>query len=119
MNLVADESVDEQIVDHLRRDGHDVLYITEMAPGTSDDVILHQANQLRALLITVDKDFGELVYRQNLVHAGVFLVRLAGIPSEDKARIVADVLRERGAEMLDAFSVVARGSLRIRRYQAT
>ena len=37
MNFLADESVDRQIVDALREDGHAVLYVTEMDPGISDD----------------------------------------------------------------------------------
>ena len=118
MNLVADESIDRQIVVHLRRHGHDVLYITELAPGTSDDVILQQANHLGALLITADKDFGELVYRQKFIHTGVLLLRLAGVPPDDKASTVVKALHERGTEMSDSFSVVARGSVRIRKQQA-
>jgi predicted nuclease of predicted toxin-antitoxin system len=75
MNLLVDESVDRQIADRLRRDGHDVKYITEIAPGTSDDIILRRANLDGALLITADKDFGKLAFRQKLLHAGVLLVR--------------------------------------------
>ena len=117
MNLLADEGVDRQIVERLRQDGHDVLYIAEMTPGISDDAILSRANALDTLLITADKDFGELVYRQNLVHAGVLLIRLAGVPPEGKARIVSTALRERSTEMADAFSVVTSGTIRIRRRQ--
>lgn len=63
MNLLADEGVERQIVERLRQAGHDVWYIAEMEPGIADDVILAQANASQALLITLDKDFGELVYR--------------------------------------------------------
>lgn len=44
MNLLVDESVDRQIADRLGREGHDVEYITEIAPGTSDDTILRRAD---------------------------------------------------------------------------
>ncbi len=63
MNLLADESVDRPIVEQLRQDGHDVLYVAEMEPGIPDDVVLQRANEHQALLVTEDKDFGELVYR--------------------------------------------------------
>lgn len=115
MNLLADEGVDRPIVEHLRREEHHVLYIAEMSPGISDDVILAQANAENALLLTLDKDFGELVFRQGLVHAGVILLRLAGLQPVTKARIVVTVLRERGIEMVNAFSVIAPGSVRIRK----
>jgi predicted nuclease of predicted toxin-antitoxin system len=74
MNLLADESVDKPIVELLRQDGHDVLYVAEMQPGIPDDVVLQRGNEHRALLVTEDKDFGELVYRQGLVHLGVILI---------------------------------------------
>mgnify|MGYP002628041632 FL=1 len=69
MYLLADEGVERQIVERLRSDGHSVAYIAEMSPGISDEVILAQANDERALLVTFDKDFGELVFRQRLSRA--------------------------------------------------
>ncbi len=59
MNLLADEGVDKPIVDKLRQGGHEVAYIAEMSPGIDDDTILRQANDSGALLLTLDKDFGE------------------------------------------------------------
>jgi predicted nuclease of predicted toxin-antitoxin system len=63
MNILADESVDRQIVERLRQDGHEVLYIAEMEPSIEDDLVLERANERSALLVTADKDFGELVFR--------------------------------------------------------
>ncbi|MDZ7261597.1 MAG: DUF5615 family PIN-like protein [candidate division KSB1 bacterium] len=117
MNLLADESVDKPIVEQLRQEGHDVLYVAEMEPSIPDDVVLQRANEHQALLVTEDKDFGELVYRQGLIHFGVILVRLAGLSSPNKARIVSKVLAERAAEMPDAFSGISPGMVRIRHKQ--
>jgi hypothetical protein len=66
-------------------------------------------------LITADKDFGELVFRQKRVHSGVLLLRLAGLSNAAKAELVAETCRNRETELLGAFSVVAPGQLRIRR----
>lgn len=63
MKLVADESIDRQIVEHLRKDGHLISYVAEMEPGISDDFVLNLANREHALLLTADKDFGEMVFR--------------------------------------------------------
>ncbi len=62
MNFVVDEGVDLQIVKALRKKRHDVLYIAELASGITDDLVLQYANQQDRILITRDKDFGELVY---------------------------------------------------------
>ncbi|MDH3600690.1 MAG: DUF5615 family PIN-like protein [Candidatus Tectomicrobia bacterium] len=117
MNLVADEGVDGHMVARLRQDGHDVLYIAEMEPSLSDDMVLSRANAQGALLLTEDKDFGELVFRQGLVHTGVVLIRLAGLSSQMKATMVSAVFRDHAAELPDAFSVISPGMVRIRRRQ--
>lgn len=115
MNLLADESIDRQIVEKLRQDGYEVLYVAELAPSEPDEEVLYRANSLQAVLITADKDFGELVYRLGRIHAGVILLRLSGLSPMVKADIVSAALHERGAEMIDSFSVVTHATIRIRR----
>jgi predicted nuclease of predicted toxin-antitoxin system len=115
MNLLADESVDRQMIERLRQDGHEVLYIAEMEPGIADDVVLERANEQSALLMTADKDFGELVFRdKRLTAGGVMLIRLAGLSAERKAEIVSDACREHAAEFPNHFSVISPGRIRIR-----
>jgi uncharacterized protein (DUF433 family)/predicted nuclease of predicted toxin-antitoxin system len=106
MKLVADEGVDKPIVDALRNSGFDVIYVAELAAGMVDAAVLSAASQTGSLLITFDKDFGELVYRQRLGSAGVVLIRLAGLAGDAKARIVTQTLRERSSDMRGAFSVI-------------
>jgi predicted nuclease of predicted toxin-antitoxin system len=116
MNVFADESVDRPIVDRLRQDGHNVIYVAELAASISDDVVLATANSQGALLLTVDKDFGELVFRQSRAHGGIVLVRLLGVSAALKADIVAETFRDRALEMQRAFTVISAGTVRIRRY---
>lgn len=115
MNLLADESVDRPVVERLRQEGHDVVYVAELAPSITDEEVLRQANDRSALLLTADKDFGELVFRQGRVHAGVVLVRLAGLTAAAKAETVASVFQDRAADLNGAFSVISPGVVRIRR----
>jgi predicted nuclease of predicted toxin-antitoxin system len=115
VNFLADESVDGPIVLRLRQDGHDVLYVAEMEPGISDEIILDRGNQHQALLITNDKDFGELVFRQKLISKGVILVRLSGLSLARKASLVAAAVRQHEAELAGCFTVVSPGRVRIRR----
>ena len=115
MNLLADEGVERQIVERLRRDGHTVLYIAEMEPSIPDDVVLERANEITALLVAADKDFGELVFRERrLSSGGVVLVRLAGLSVERKAEIVSKAFAERSTELASAFTVISPGRIRIR-----
>jgi predicted nuclease of predicted toxin-antitoxin system len=117
MKLVADESVDAQIVERLREDGHDVTYVVELEPGISDERVLRRTNEQEAVLLTVDKDFGELSYRQKLIHRGVILIRLTGLSNQTKAQVVAQALRERGPEFVNAFTVISPGMIRVRGLQ--
>lgn len=93
MNLLADEGVDQPIVGRLRRDGHQVWYVAEMEPGISDDAVIDLAIREGAPLLTADKGFGELVFRQHRATSGVVLVRLAGLSPLSKAEVIASAVR--------------------------
>ena len=86
MNLLADEGVDRQIVDRLRHEGYSVLYVAEMDPGLADELVLDRANRAQALLLTVDKDFGELVFRQLKLTSGVILFTFGRFATAAKGR---------------------------------
>lgn len=75
---------------------------------------MDEANRRNAILITVDKDFGELLYRQKKLHAGVILLRLSGLSSGNKATIVFNAITEHGYEMARAFTVISATSVCIR-----
>ncbi len=115
MKFLVDESVDRQVVDRLRIDGHEVQYVAEMDPGISDDIVLNRANQELAILLTADKDFGELVFRQKRISMGVILTRLAGQSPDQKAELVSSAINQHSNELEKAFTVIVPGSIRIRR----
>ncbi|MBU4432761.1 DUF5615 family PIN-like protein [Patescibacteria group bacterium] len=114
MNFLADENVDRQIADLLRSMGHNVEYVAEKDAGISDDEVLEMANKKNTLLLTADKDFGELVFRQRRVTSGVVLIRLAGLSPTRKAEIVVSAVQKHGKELIHSFSVITPGAVRIR-----
>lgn len=115
MNLLADECVDQQIVDRLRKDGHNVLYILEMTPGISDEVVLARTNQEKRVLLTMDKDFGELIFRQIRIFSGVVLIRLAGFSQKEKAKLVSSVIKNYANRLYESFTVISKSIVRIRK----
>jgi predicted nuclease of predicted toxin-antitoxin system len=115
MRFLADENVDREIVVELRSRGHEVAYVAEMEPGISDDELLSLANGKKAILITADKDFGEIVFRQRRATAGAVLIRLSGLPQEAKAKLVALAIEKHRTELVGAFTVVTRNHIRIRK----
>lgn len=114
MNLLADENIDRRIVDRLRSDGHAVDWIAEFAPSVPDEVVLKRSADANAVLITEDKDFGELVYRRRLSHTGVILLRLEGLDNATKAEVVSQVVRDNETELSGAFTVVTPEIVRLR-----
>ncbi len=114
MNLLADENVDWAVVERLRLDGHQVDSIAELSPGVSDEEVLRLAVATGAVLVTGDKDFGELVYRRGLAHAGVVLLRLDGLDNVTKPEVVSRAIQDNSADLPGAFTVISSDSVRLR-----
>ncbi len=115
MKFLADEGVDKPIVTMLRNAGFDIDYVLELTPGSDDEVILELAHAQQRILITQDKDFGELVFRLQQPHHGIVLIRLEGYTPHFKAEIVTQFLLQHETEMLDRFTVIQPNAIRIRK----
>lgn len=114
MRIIVDASSDARLVPHLKRQGHDVTRVGTEYPANLKDVeILTIAVREQRVLITDDRDFGELVFRLRQPHARVIYLRLDTVLLEVRARRVDDVLASFG-DQLDQFLVVTEDSVRIR-----
>jgi predicted nuclease of predicted toxin-antitoxin system len=114
VRLVADESVEGPTVYALRDAGHAVLYIAETSPGIEDAEVLSIAHSEQALLLTADKDFGELVFRNREPHCGVLLIRSPQDDPDENAANTMAAIEQRGPELVNRFSVLTGRALRIR-----
>lgn len=98
----------------LAGEGHDVLSAVEIDARASDDRLLALALQDERVLITEDKDFGELVFVRGLPHGPI--VRLVELTVEEQARAMAELLGNHAADLTGGVIVtVTRGRIRIRR----
>lgn len=106
MRMVADENVSSTVIHGLRACGHDVLAVKDLMRGVLDTAIFAQACAAHRLVLTHDKDFGELAFRSGLSAAsGVILIRLSGDnPQADNQRIL-DAIEGR-ADWMGHFSVI-------------
>ena len=115
MRLCANENVPEACVVRLRQSGHDVLWVREAAPGSADSAVLARALAEDRLLITFDKDFGELVFKSGAkASRGVALFRISQPSPTAVAERVATVLTSRD-DWSGHFSVVDDYTVRMRR----
>jgi predicted nuclease of predicted toxin-antitoxin system len=76
MRFIADENISRLVIERLRAGGFDVLSITETRSGAPDRHVLQAADAEDCILLTEDRDFGELVIRQRLDVRGVILLGL-------------------------------------------
>src|SRR2546430_16723808 len=113
MNFVADESCARPVIQALREAGHDVVAIAEIAKGATDDQVLERALKEKRVLITEDRDFGELVYARGRSSSGVILVRFPGSARRVKPATVVDAVAKLGVRLRDAFTVVEPGRVRL------
>ena len=113
MNFVADESCARPVLQALREAGHDVVAIAEIARGATDDQVLERALKEKRVLITEDRDFGELVYARGRSSAGVILVRFPSQARRAKSATVIEAVSRLGSRLRDAFTVVEPGRVRI------
>lgn len=96
MRLLANENFPLDAVEALREAGHDVAWIREDARGASDDVILQRAQQENRIVVTFDKDFGELAFRSKLAaQSGIILFRVTPKSSEYIAQAAVQAIASR------------------------
>ncbi len=96
MRLLANENFPGAAVDALRARGHDVAWMRTDAPGSNDIHVLDRAQRENRLVVTFDKDFGELAFRSRLpaIH-GIVLFRISTPSSAHVARVAVATLESR------------------------
>ena len=113
MNFLADESCAGPVIRALHDAGHDVVAIVEVAKGATDEQVLERALNEKRVLITEDRDFGELVYARGRSSAGVILVRFHSRARRAKPATVVEAVAKLGSRLRDAFTVIEPGRVRI------
>lgn len=112
MRFLVDRCAGRRLAMWLRSQGHDVLESRELGQDPGDLALLEYAATNGRILVTIDTDFGELVYVGNAPHAG--LVRLPDTPAERRIALLAEVLdRHRQALEAQAIITIRRGRIRI------
>lgn len=113
MRLLANENFPLDAVQALRADGHDVAWIREDSRGMSDDKILIRAQEENRIVLTFDKDFGELAFSSKLpAQSGVILFRITPISPEYIAQVAVQALASQ-SNWAGHFSVIEDNRIRM------
>ena len=114
MRFLSDENFPRPALVALRKAGWDVFSIAEECPGVPDEDVAALCEDQRRILLTFDKDFGELVFHRGLpAGSGVVLFRIPP-DSPEKAADVALALVQSQPDLAGLFCVVTRDRIRIR-----
>lgn len=113
MRLLANENFPLDAVEALRAEGHDIAWIREDSRGTSDENILLRAQEENRIVVTFDKDFGELAFRSKLpAQSGVILFRVTPKSSQYIAQAAVQALTSRD-NWAGHFSIVEDNRIRM------
>jgi predicted nuclease of predicted toxin-antitoxin system len=113
MLFLANENFPGEAVEALRQEGHDVAWVRIDAPGAADQEVLKRAQTEARVLLTFDKDFGELAFRTGLpATSGIILFRIPISSAGQVARIAVAALRSR-QDWAGHFSVIEQGRIRM------
>ena len=114
LKFVLDVGVGNKVGQYLTNEGYDALLISTINPSMSDSEILAIAENENRMVITMDKDFGELVYHSEKAHAGVLLLRLEDATGEEKVEVIRFIIDNFKDLLEHKFCVFKNGRLRIR-----
>lgn len=119
MRILANENFPGDAVTALRQRGHDVIWVRTDAPGTSDVEILARAQRDDRIVVTFDKDFGELAFRSGLpASSGIILFRISTPSSAYVARAAVAALESRN-DWAGHFAVIEERRIRMTPLPAT
>lgn len=113
MKFIIDENISFAVVAFLRKNAHDVLYVAEKIKSFDDASILKIAFKEKRILITKDKDFGNLVFRKNFPHSGVIFLRLSNDNGTNTINFLTFLLKIKNINFSKSFIVVNDKNIRV------
>lgn len=113
MKFIVDECVGPAVANWLKQKNYDVVSVFNEMRGATDDIVLQKAFQENRILITADKDFGDMIFRQKDQHWGVVLLRLSDQTTPNKIKVLEWLLEHHNQNLLYNFVVVTEKTVRI------
>ena len=115
LKFLVDVGVGKRVEKYLKDEGYDTKAVRDIDPRMQDEDIIRIATSESRMVITMDKDFGELVYHSLLQHNGVLLLRLENATSLEKVQVVRDILLRHSEQIKNCFCVFQNNKFRIRK----
>lgn len=114
LKFLVDVSAGSALEKYLQEKGYDTKAVRDINPRMADEKIIRIAISEERMIITMDKDFGELVYHFSMRHYGVLLLRLEDATGVEKVKVVEEIIGKYSSQISNNFCVFQNGRLRIR-----
>lgn len=113
LKFIIDECIGPRVAHWLQENNYDVVSIYDDLRGTNDDSVLLKAISEKRILITADKDFGDMIFQKQLKHSGIILLRLSDERAINKILVLERLLKEFFDHIYGNFIVATEKSVRI------
>ena len=113
IKFLADVNIEKPLVDFLSKQGYDIKWIPDYDCEMPDEDLIQLANREKRILITNDKDFGDLIFLQKRMSAGTILFRVKGQNSQDKIKLMKKLLMGYKDKLLNHYIVITKLKIRI------
>lgn len=115
LKFLVDVGVGKKIEEYLKQQGYDTKIVRDIDIRMADEDIVRLAALEYRMVMTMDKDFGELVYHSNMKHCGVLLLRMENATVSEKLEVITYILSNYSDRLKDSFCVYQKNRFRIRK----
>ena len=115
LKFLVDVGVGKGIERYLQEEGYDAKAVRDIDPRMEDEEIIRTAVSENRMIITMDKDFGELVYHSSMEHSGVLLLRLEDVTGAEKLQVIKYIMKNYSGRIKNCFCVFQNDKFRIKR----
>jgi predicted nuclease of predicted toxin-antitoxin system len=115
LKFLVDVGVGEKVEEYLLEKRYDTKSVRSLDQKMPDQEIIRLAALEKRIVITMDKDFGELVYHSGMDHCGILLLRLEDATGLEKQQVVAKILAKYADNMKNNFCVYQNKKFRFRK----
>ena len=115
LKFIVDVGVGKTIERYLQKEGYDTKAVRDVDPSMEDEQIIRVAVTEKRIVITMDKDFGELVYHSSMEHCGVLLLRLEDANGAENLEVIQSIMKNYSDRLMNCFCVFQNDKFRIRK----
>ncbi len=114
LRFLADVNIEKQLIDFLRNSGYNVKCISEIDCQMEDEELLSLSNREKRIILTNDKDFGELIFYQQKATSGIILIRIKGQVVHEKLKMLKELLKNHKEDIKGNLILISKNKIRIR-----